>query len=89
MYYVLDTISQVDLMVKTSLANPVYENGDEVCNGAGHVSFASEVVAEQHITGSESAFVAVAGRDLGLTRQDDADVRLGRIVGRHVGPSGH
>ena len=39
----------------------VYKNGNEVRNCARHVSFACEVVTEQHISRSECALVAIAG----------------------------
>jgi hypothetical protein len=65
------------------------EYRDEVGKGARHVSFAGKVVTEQHIPGSEFPLVAVTSHDLSFTRQDEADVGLGCIVGGHVRPGGY
>src|SRR5579883_2746293 len=49
---------------------------------------AGEVVAEEHLAGVESPRLAVAGDHFALTGQDDADVRLGGVVGGRLRPGG-
>src|SRR5262245_55320586 len=69
--------------------SPVDERHDHVGDRSGPVPLAREVVEENYIAGAQAPGLTVARHYLGLTRQNDADVMLGRGMRGHVRSGRH
>src|SRR5215831_7529966 len=94
-FFSLNTTKQLSLTCCLSIrspslcSSPVDERHDQVGDRSGRVPLAGEVVEENYVAGAEAPGLTIACHYLGLTRQNDADVMLGRVMRGHVRPGRH
>ena len=77
----------VGVLAADSRTGTIDEGKAEVGDRPGHVALAADVVAVEQPTWAQAYGRAIAGGHLALAGENDADIRLRRIVRRHFDPA--